>query len=141
MNLSMVPREVWYALVLLLAGWLAYDWAHDRGAASRDAEVDALQARVSTLEGAAKDNLATIASLEAANESWATMATSNEAAAKRAAARLETERVRHAGEMAAERAKRAKIYQGDSNAQSWAAAAVPTAIADRVRDAGTYRSD
>lgn len=133
--LSGIPRQVWYALAIGVAVWWAYDWAYDRGAASRDAEVAKLQGRIADLaedvrvaSEANESNATTIAELKQANNRWAeTLRVNEEEAAARQAA-LEQERARLAGELAASRQARAKIYQGDTYAASWAAAAVPVGI-------------
>ena len=61
--LAAVPRWVWKLLAVLLFAWLAYSWAYERGAASREAEIDQWRAAAKAGVEANTANQATIAGL------------------------------------------------------------------------------
>ena len=65
--LAAVPRWVWKLLAVLLFAWLAYSWAYERGAASREAEIDQWRAAAKAGVEANTANQATIADLRRVN--------------------------------------------------------------------------
>lgn len=131
--LRAVPREVWYALALLAALWWAYDWAYDRGAASRDAEVALAQSSLVMAQDANEGMQAAIARLQEVNRELAQGRLADREAAQDAVARIEKERDRLARSLAAARRDREMLYERDEYARAWGAARVPDAVLDGLR--------
>lgn len=129
-----IPREVWYALVLALAAWWAYDTVYDRGAASRDVEVAGLTMLLDAERSANGSNLETIAKLVAENTAWADAAKVQRATAEKAIAAVAGQRDALARELAQRRKDRGKIYDEDAEAAAWGRARVPDRIADQLRE-------
>lgn len=120
--------------VAAFAVWWAYDWAYDRGAASRQAEVDRITARAEAAEAANQANALTISELETANAGFAERMRYDEEQAARAVASLQQETERLQGELQRARGTRRIIYQGDEHAKSWADTPVPVAVMRSLRD-------
>lgn len=85
--------------------------------------------RIAELELLRRADGGVIADLREANRSLADAARADETAAAEAAARLQAERDRLAADLERERKRRADIYRSDTDAKSWADAAVPAAVA------------
>jgi NAD-specific glutamate dehydrogenase len=128
-----IPREVWYALILLLAAWWAIDYVFDRGAASRDPEIANLQTMLETERAANASNIDTIEKLVAENQAWAAAAKTQQETADKAIAAVAGQRDALAAELAERRRDRGKIYATDQDAAAWARQPVPRALADQLR--------
>lgn len=128
-----IPREVWYALILAVVAWWAYDAVYDRGAASRDTEVAALHAQIEAARAAEKSNLAAIDKLVAENRAWAAAAQVQQEKAAAAVAAVAQERDALARELAQRRHDRGIIYERNPDAAAWARARMPAAVADQLR--------
>lgn len=132
--LRSVPREVWYALVLGLVAWWAYDTVYDRGAASREFEIANLTTMLETERAANDSNMTTIAKLVAENQAWAAAAKVQEEQAAKAVASVRRERDALAAELAQRRKNRGNLYRENEQAAAWGGARVHPAVADQLRE-------
>lgn len=131
--LRRVPRQVWYALAAVALAWLAYSWAYNRGAASRDAEVDGLNAALAACAGANKSNQQTIADLRAANAKWAKSCAFDEAASGKDAQTVEANRDALPRDDNRRQQEREKIYERQPIDAEWGRTRVPDRVAARLR--------
>lgn len=129
-----VPREVWYALILVAAAWWAYSWAYGHGADSREVEVANLTTMLETEREANRTNIETIAKLVAENKAWADAAKAQEEQAAEAVASVRRERDALAAELAQRRKNRGNLYRENEQAAAWGRARLPDAIARQLRE-------
>lgn len=101
----------------------------------RAARVELLAANLErdTAIAANKTLAETVGRLQSANRELAEGRRADQVAAAEAAAALENYRRQVAGELAAARSDRSRIYETDPSAAAWSRARVPDAIADRLR--------
>lgn len=96
---------------------------------SAQAEVDRLQSEAATFAGLRALDSAALTALREANAKLADAVRADETAAAAAVTRLQAERDRLAADLERERKRRADIYRSDTDAKTWADAAVPAAVA------------
>lgn len=96
---------------------------------SEQAEVKRLQSEATTFAGLRALDAAALTALRDANKRLADAARADETKAAEAAARLQAERDRLAADLDRERKRRADLYRSDTDAKTWADAAVPAAVA------------
>jgi hypothetical protein len=111
------------ATLALAAGLQTWRLADARG------DVDRLQSEASTFAGLRALDSAALTALREANAKLADAVRADETEAANAVARLQAERDRLAADLDRERKRRADIYRSDTDAKSWADAAVPAAVA------------
>ena len=132
--LAAVPRWVWKLLAVLLFAWLAYSWAYERGAASREAEIDQWRAAAKAGVEANTANQATIADLRRVNADWAKKCTFDPAASGEAANKAAENRdALPRDDQRRQEERETMIYDRDQTAAEWGRTSVPAAVADRLR--------
>jgi hypothetical protein len=110
--------------VLALAGGVQTWRLH-----SAQADVERLQSEAATFAGLRALDSAALTALREANAKLADAVRADETEAAAAVTRLQAERDRLAADLERERKRRADIYRSDTDAKTWADAAVPAAVA------------
>ena len=124
---------IWvYAAILVLGviGWQRVEVSYYK------AQAITFKSAVLTFKSAQETNLATIAKLQGANADWASKCKANEPEARHEAQlSVQGDTKRQAGAAKSIKSLQA-TYASEPTVKAWADTRVPTAVADRLREAG-----
>lgn len=126
-----IPIWLYIALAALLAiGVQQWRVSHYR------AQAETFQSAVVTFQSAQTTNLATIAKLQAANADWASKCKANQPKAQEQAQMSAQGDAKRQAEASKSIASLRATYEHEPTVKAWADTRVPTAVADRLREAG-----
>ena len=137
MRLSLLEYALAAVAALLLIGFGVQSWRASHYAS----KVETLAAEAKLWQEANRTNLATIATLQAANKTWADKCQLQPGAQDGALAALQAANKRLADELRRARGQREVIYARDPNARAWRDAGMPAALADQLRQSAGQNAD